>query len=352
MAVKTLRSASERDSEVRRVTEIVERQSRHLSRLLDDLLDAARLAREKVELRKTTTTLQNVVTEALEIARELVEVRGHTVALSVPDTPICLEADPTRLAQVVANLLNNAAKYTPHGGRIAVTAAADRGEAVVCIRDSGIGISPETLTRIFEPFAQGERTLARSDGGLGIGLTLARMLVQLHDGTLTAASGGPGHGSEFVMRVPLGAPAPTEPGPVSRPGPRAAPRRVLVIEDNEDAREIMQLTLERDGHLVQTAADGAAGLELALQSRPDIVMVDIGLPAVDGYAVAQRLRAELGDAVLLVAVTGYGRQDDRQRAVTAGFDVHLTKPIDYDDVIRLLQECEGPRPLDRAPPML
>jgi PAS domain S-box-containing protein len=341
MAMHTLRAPAERDPEVRRVTEIVERQSRHLSRLLDDLLDTARLAREKIELRKTSTTLQSVVTEALETTRELIDARGHTVVLSLPEAPLCLDADPMRLAQVVANLLNNAAKYTPPGGRIVVSGKADGGEAVVRVRDSGIGIPPETLTRIFDLFAQGDRTLSRSEGGLGIGLTLARMLAELHGGTLTAASDGAGHGSEFVMRVPLGAPTVIEPGPATRRGPCSGPWRVVVIEDNEDARDVLRLALELDGHLVETAADGAEGVELALQSSPDVVLVDIGLPTLDGYAVAQRIRAALGDSVLLVAVTGHGREDDRRRAATAGFDVHLVKPVDYEHVIRLLE--------DRAP---
>jgi signal transduction histidine kinase/DNA-binding response OmpR family regulator len=349
MAMRTLRGPAERDPDVRRATEVIERQSRHLARLLDDLLDAARLAREKIELRKSATTLQDVVTEALEATRELVDTRGHTVTLSLPATPVWLEADPMRLAQVVGNLLNNAAKYTPPGGRIAVAGETDGGEAVLRVRDTGIGMPPETLTRIFDLFAQGDRTLAHSEGGLGIGLTLARMLVQLHGGTLTASSAGAGHGSEFVMRLPRGAPAATEGRSAIGPGQRTVSRRVLVIEDDEDTREMMRLTLEHDGHRVETAASAAEGVELALRTSPDAVLVDIGLPSVDGYAVAQRIRAGLGGFVLLVAVTGYGREDDRRRAAAAGFDAHLVKPLDHESLRRLLADSRH-RDETGAPP--
>jgi PAS domain S-box-containing protein len=341
MAMRTLRGPAQRDPDVRRATEVIERQSRHLARLLDDLLDAARVTREKIELRRTATTLQSVVTEALEATRELIDARGHTVTVSLPATPVWLDADPTRLAQVVGNLLNNAAKYTPPGGRVAVYGETHGGEAVLRVRDTGIGMPPEALTRIFDLFAQGDRTLAHAEGGLGVGLTLARMLVQQHGGTLTAASDGVGRGSEFVMRLPLGVPAATEARPAISPGRRIVPRRVLVVEDDEDTRDLLRLMLEHDGHHVETAASGAQGVELALRTPPDVVFVDIGLPTVDGYAVAQRIRAALGDAVLLVAVTGYGREDDRQRAAAAGFDIHLVKPVDYESLIRMVADHDS-----------
>jgi len=343
MAMRTLRDPAQRDPDVRRATEVIERQSRHLARLLDDLLDAARLTREKIELRRTATTLQSVVTEALEATRELIDARGHAVTVSLPSPPVWLDADPTRLAQVVGNLLHNAAKYTPSGGRIAVDGATEDGEAVLRVSDTGIGIPPESLPRIFDLFAQGDRTLAHSEGGLGLGLTLARMLVQLHGGTLTAVSDGAGRGSEFVVRLPLGAPAATEARPAIRPDEGLVPRRVLVIEDDEDTRDLLRLMLEHDGHHVETAASGAQGVELALQTSPDVVFVDIGLPSVDGYAVAQRIRAALGDSVLLVAVTGYGREDDRRRAAAAGFDIHLVKPVDYERLIRLVADHDARR---------
>jgi PAS domain S-box-containing protein len=335
MAMRTLRGPAERDPDIRRATEIVERQSRHLARLLDDLLDAARLAREKIELRRTATTLESVVAEALEATRELIDARGHAVDLALPSTPVWLDADPTRLAQVVGNLLNNAAKYTPPGGRITVSAETVDGTAVLRVRDTGSGIAPESLVDIFELFAQGDRRPGGSEGGLGLGLTLARMLVELHGGTLTAASDGVGRGSEFVVRLPVGTLPPVEAQPAAAPpSPRA--RRILVVEDHEDTREVLRLALALEGHHVEAAADGGEGVALALRMSPDIVLVDIGLPSLDGYAVAQRIRDALGDSVLLVALTGYGRDDDRRRTAVAGFDAHLVKPVDFESVTRLL----------------
>ena len=336
MAMRTLRGPAERDPDVRRATEIVERQSRHLARLLDDLLDAARLAREKIELRRTATTLETVVAEALEATHELIDARGHAVDLALPSTPVWLDADPTRLAQVVGNLLNNAAKYTPPGGRITVSAETAGGTAVLRVRDTGVGISPDSLPGIFELFAQGDRRPGRSEGGLGVGLTLARMLVELHGGTLTASSDGDGGGSEFVVRLPLGTAPAAEQPPAERPPSPPTRRRILVVEDHEDTREVLRLALELEGHHVETAADGAEGVELALRMSPDIVLVDIGLPSLDGYAVAQRIRDALGDSILLVALTGYGRDDDRRRTAVAGFDAHLVKPVDFESVTRLL----------------
>jgi PAS domain S-box-containing protein len=338
MAMHTLRSAAERDPDVHRATAVVERQSRHLARLLDDLLDAARLAREKVVLDKRATSLQTVVGEALESSRELLEARRHAVGVSLPEAPVWLDVDPMRLTQVVGNLLNNAAKYTTPGGAITVTGEVVGQEAVLRIRDNGVGIAPEALGRIFDLFAQGDGAVSCPERGLGVGLTLARMLVEFHGGTLTAASEGRGHGSEFVVRLPLGAPPAVESAPAEEGSRTAAKRRVLVIEDDEDTREVVRLLLQNDGHHVETAASGAEGMELALRTSPDVVLVDIGLPGLDGYTVGQRIRDALGDGVFMVAVTGYGRDEDRRRAVEAGFDLHLVKPVDYESVVRLLSE--------------
>ena len=338
MAMHTLRSAAERDPDVRRATEVVERQSRHLARLLEDLLDAARLAREKVVLDRRATTLQSVVGDALESSRELLEARRHTVSVSLPQGPVWLDVDPMRLTQVVGNLLNNAAKYTGPGGKITISGDVVEGEAVLRIRDTGVGIAPEALGRIFDMFAQGDGAASCPERGLGIGLTLARMLVEYHGGTLTAVSDGLGHGSEFVVRLPLGVPPAAESGPASEPAQTPAKRRVLVIEDDEDTREVVRLLLQSDGHHVETAATGAEGTELAIRTMPDVVLVDIGLPGLDGYAVGQRIRDAVGDGVFMVAVTGYGRDEDRRRAAEAGFDLHLVKPVDYESVMRLLAE--------------
>jgi PAS domain S-box-containing protein len=341
MAMHMLRAAGERDPDVGRARDIVERQSGHLARLLDDLLDTSRLAHQKIELRRMPTTLQSVVAEALETARELIEGRQHTVELVLPESPLWLDADPTRLAQVVGNLLNNAAKYTPPGGRILVRGQAAGDEVFLSVRDTGIGIPSEALAQVFDLFAQGRATRERSESGLGIGLSLARMLVQLHGGTLTAHSAGAGRGSEFVVRLPLGAPPALAPATAPAPPRPAPPRRVVIIEDNDDARTALRLLLELEGHRVETAADANEGLELVLRTSPQVVLVDIGLPTLDGYTVARRIRAALGDAVLLVAVTGYGREDDRRRATAAGFDEHLVKPFDPERVSRLLAEHAG-----------
>jgi PAS domain S-box-containing protein len=343
MAMQTLRGAAQQNADVQRATDIVQRQTGHLARLLDDLLDVARLSRHKIALRCTPTTLQSVVAEALEATREVIDARGHAVTVTVPEAPVWLHADPTRLAQVIGNLLNNAAKYTPPGGRITVTGEAQEGAAVLRVRDTGVGIPAESLDRIFDLFSQGDGVITRHAEGLGVGLTLARMLVERHGGSLTAASGGVGQGSEFIVRLPLGAAAPAAARPAAAPGQGPAALRVLVIEDNEDARDVLRLMLELDGHHVEAAADGIGGIELARRISPDAVLVDIGLPNLDGYAVAEQIRAALGHDVLLVAVTGYGRQEDRERAAKAGFDAHLIKPIEYERVSSLLGQHHARR---------
>src|SRR5438445_535751 len=288
--------------------------------------------REKIELRPSPTTLEAVVAEALEASRELIDARGHAVEVALPAEPLALYADPTRLAQVVGNLIGNAAKYTPPGGRIVLSGARESGNVVLSVRDTGRGIPAEMLPRIFELFTQG----AGAEGGLGVGLALARMLVELHGGTLTAASAGVGRGSEFVVRLPIGA-ASTVADRTGGPARARLPaRRIVLIEDDDDTRDVLRLTLELDGHGVATAADGASGVELALGTSPDVVLIDIGLPTLDGYTVAERIRAALGATVLLVALTGYGAAADRRRAAAAGFDAHLVKPVAYDSLIHLL----------------
>jgi signal transduction histidine kinase len=339
LAMHTLRPQAAGDPDVQRAITVVERQVRHLARLLDDLLDASRLTRERIELRKMTVSLQTVVTDALEDARGIIETRRHTVALDMPPAALWLEADPTRLTQVVTNLLNNAAKYTPPGGTISVIVEQDADHAVLRVRDTGVGIAKDMLGRIFDLFTQGAPAMVR-EGGLGIGLALAQTLVERHGGTLTAASEGPGTGSEFVVRLPIGATRETF---ASEPGmPEAPPcRRVLIIEDNDDTREVMRVALELDGHTVETAGTGADGVAMARASSPDVVIVDIALPDRDGYDIAQELRETLGERALLVALTGYGHRDDA-RAGVAGFDAYLVKPAMYEDLSRLLAEWKRP----------
>jgi CheY-like chemotaxis protein len=264
---------------------------------------------------------------------EPVDAHGHTLTVVLPDEPIRIEADPTRLVQIVTNLLDNAVKYTNPGGLIELAAQRDGAHVAVRVRDDGIGIPPDLQPRIFDLFTQGDVPIARSLGGLGLGLSLVRSLTELHGGTVSVHSEGAGHGSQFVVRLPATeAEAPRPAHTTGTPGRR----HVLVVEDNADAREMLRMALELDGHRVETAADGAGGVDAALRTTPDVVLVDIGLPGLDGYAVARRLRAALGDRVTLVALTGYGQSEDRRRASEAGFDAHLVKPVDPDVLGRTL----------------
>jgi signal transduction histidine kinase/ActR/RegA family two-component response regulator len=335
IAMQTIRGKAERDPPVPRETDVVDQQVKQLARLLDDLLDVSRLTRGKIELRKETVTLQAIVAEALATMRGFIDARGHGVSVSLPEEPLWFEADPTRITQVVGNLLNNAAKYTPWGGQISVTGYGERGEVVLRVRDAGIGIAPEMLPRVFDLFAQADRSLAGSEGGLGVGLTLARTLIDLHGGKTLVQSEGPGRGSEFVVRLPVGVPV----GPRGRHENRRVAvqaRHILLVEDDDNVREALRRILALDGHRVEVARDGPGGVELALAIVPEVAFIDIGLPGIDGYEVARRIRAALGIRVLLVAVTAYGQEQDRRRSSEAGFDAHLVKPVSYEDLTRLL----------------
>jgi signal transduction histidine kinase len=335
IAVQTIRAEAERDPTAPRETDVLERQVNHLVRLLDDLLDVSRLTRGKIELRKETATLQAIVAEALATTRGFIDARRHGVSVSLPEDPLWFEADPTRITQVVGNLLNNAAMYTPQGGEISVTGYGERGEVVLCVRDTGIGIAPEMLPRVFDLFAQTDRSLAGSERGLGVGLMLARTLIELHGGTIVVRSEGPGRGSEFIVRLPVGVAA----GPRGRHESRGVAvqaRHILLVEDDDNVREALRRILVLDGHRVEVARDGPGGVALALGTVPEIALVDIGLPGIDGYEVGRRIRAALGKRVLLVAVTAYGQEQDRRRTREAGFDAHLVKPISYQDLTRLL----------------
>ncbi len=329
------------DPLVQRARAIIERQLMHLTRLLDDLLDVARITQAKIELVKAPVELATAVSEAVEATRDLVEARGHTVRLALPEDPIRLEADPTRLVQIIGNLLHNAAKYTPGGGTITVTGRAEPDWIVFSVKDTGIGIPSEMLPRVFDLFAQVDPSPARSEGGLGIGLTLVRRLVELHGGRVTARSEGKGQGSEFIVRLPAGATTPRV-APAPSPVPPGGERRILIVEDNADAAEMMRIALELAGHRVWVVGDGPQGAEWARRERPDVMLVDIGLPGFDGYEVARRVRAALGPAVLLVALTGYGQPQDQRRAAEAGFDLHLVKPVDPDQLAVLIARRESP----------
>jgi signal transduction histidine kinase/DNA-binding response OmpR family regulator len=342
---------------VEQAREVAERQVRHLARLVDDLLDVSRINSGKIELRKSRVDLREAVNRAVAAVRPLIEERRHELSVSLPPEPALLEADEARLEQILANLLNNAAKYTEPGGQIMLDVAREDGSSVVRVRDTGIGIDPELLPRIFDMFTQADRSLDRSQGGLGIGLTLVRRLVELHGGHVEARSAGPGHGSEFLVRLPTIEPSPkTGPGvgdQTARPlGPgRPQPSRILVVDDNVDAAKILARLLAMEGHEVAVAHDGTAALEIAHDHRPDVILLDIGLPGMDGYEVARRLRQNPAfDPTLLIALTGYGHAEDRQRALETGFDEHLVKPVSPEDLSSLLAHHRAwPRPASAVP---
>jgi PAS domain S-box-containing protein len=307
---------------------MMERQTRHLVRLVDDLLEVSRITTGKLELRKAPVDLAAVLRSAVETSRPLVEAGGHTLTIEVPPQPIVVEADAVRLAQVAANLLNNAARYTEPGGRIELAARREGGEAEVSVRDNGIGIEPAMLARVFELFTQGGHAPAHGQGGLGIGLTLARTLVELHGGRIEARSAGRGQGSEFIVRLPVIAAQAIAEEPVAPPGPAGTPRRILIVDDNVDAARSLSMLLAAMGHEVQVAHDGAAALDQARAQCPDLLLLDLSMPGLDGFAVASGVRADPRLAgVRIVAVTGRGDERDRQRCREAGFDEHVVKPV-------------------------
>jgi PAS domain S-box-containing protein len=326
--------------------EAIERQARHMKRLLDDLLDVARVSKGKIQLQKERVDLNVLLQQAVEVCRPTIVERRHELSVALTPQPIALDADPTRLVQVFDNLINNAAKYTDPGGHIAILSAVENGEAVVRVRDDGMGMTPDLLTRAFDLFVQGTRSLDRTQGGLGLGLTLVRTLVEMHGGSVQAASEGPGRGSEMVVKLPLAPPAelsPPGPTPEAHDG-ATAPLRVLVVDDNVDAVQGLGHLLRLAGHHVELAHDGPTAIAVAGLAPPDLVLLDIGLPGMDGYAVAAQLRAAGHKRAVLVALTGYGREEDLRRSRDAGFDRHLVKPVDFAEVEKLSREVGGRRP--------
>jgi signal transduction histidine kinase/ActR/RegA family two-component response regulator len=330
------------DPSTQKAREIVERQMGHLTRLLDDLFDVSRITTKKISLRKEKVSFATAVANALEVCRDPIEDRHHSLSVSLPEEPIAVDADPVRLEQVITNLVNNAVRYTPPHGHIAVTVTRQDGDAVLRVRDDGIGISAQMLPRVFDLFTQADRSLARSEGGLGIGLTIVRNLVELHGGTVNVTSEGSGRGSEFVVRIPL-ATAGNVRSVRATPDDVVIPNlRVLVVEDNQDAREMLRMMLEIEGHRVHEAEDGPSGVEAARAVRPDVALIDIGLPGFDGYEVARRVRGEQGNSMRLIAVSGYGQAEDRQWSRDAGFDAHLVKPVAAEQLRKsLMKASEG-----------
>jgi PAS domain S-box-containing protein len=350
-AAQVLQRDSAPEAPLQRARDIIERQARHMARLVDDLLDLARISRGQVTLRRARVSLRDAIDSAVEACAPQLDEAGHELHLEMPEEPVCVDGDFTRLAQVVGNLLGNAIKYTPPGGSITITLARDGAEGVICVSDSGIGIHPDMTERIFDMFAQSNSAIERSKGGLGIGLTLSRQLIEMHHGSLGARSAGLGAGSEFVVRLPLSAQAAAAAPDLSGRQHGSAPRslHILVTDDSVDAATSLGMLLELHGHAVRIAHDGAEAVAAVAESRPDVVLLDIGMPRMNGYEAARRIRAMPGgESIRLVALTGWGQAEDRRRTREAGFDAHVTKPVAFEELEQLLVAPAGMPPADRA----
>lgn len=331
-ATGILRETNDGDKLGKRAVDIVDRQTAHLGRLVDDLLDISRITRGKISLEKKILPISEIAGRAIESSRPMFAARGQRFELIEPAEQLWVEGDPTRLTQVILNLLNNAAKYTPNSGQIKLTITAEGEHVVIRVRDTGIGISSELLPSIFDLFTQGDQSLERSEGGLGLGLAVAKRLVELNQGTIEAASEGPWRGSEFTVRLPRIAANASEPR-TSRPVQLAypiPPCRVLVVDDNVDSAEMLAVLLRMKGNDVHVAHDGPTAVNVAVEYKPNISLIDIGLPGMSGYDVARELRKHYGDGMTLIALTGYGQDEDRRKSREAGFDEHLTKPVQFD----------------------
>jgi signal transduction histidine kinase/CheY-like chemotaxis protein len=315
---------------------VMERQVHHLNRLVDDLLEVSRITRGIIEIKKEALDLTAIVKAAIETSRPVLDNLRHEVRIDIEPSQICVAGDPVRLTQVFANLLNNAAKYTNHGGVIKVTTRRDNGEAIVSVKDNGIGINPNALAQVFDMFMQVDRSTRRSQGGLGIGLTLVRSLVGMHGGSVEAKSEGPGLGSEFIVRLPLLTVA-AVPAETSRRIQPLPSRKILIVDDSRDGGESLAMLLRVLGAEVALAHSGRAALDCINSFRPDVVLLDIGMPGMDGYEVARRIRANPKNRdISLIALTGWGQDEDRQRSTAAGFNHHLVKPADIDQLRQLL----------------
>jgi CheY-like chemotaxis protein/two-component sensor histidine kinase len=310
---------------------------------VDDLLDISRISRDKLELRTEPVDLRSVMRDAVERCQPLAHELEHQVSVELPDEPLWLDGDPVRLTQVIGNLLSNACKYTPPRGQVWLSAKHDGSDALLRVRDTGIGIPPERLDDVFQMFSQLGRKLEREQGGLGIGLHLVKRLVEMHGGSVEARSSGEGKGSEFIVRLPLLREAPP-PAAAPQPQQRAAhrPRRILVVDDNSDAVESLSLFLKLNGHQTETAHDGPEAVEKALQTKPEVVFLDIGLPTLSGYDVCRAIRRDCSEPKpLVIALTGWGQEEDHRRSRAAGFDGHLVKPVNPEALVKLLDSLES-----------
>ncbi|HEY6451139.1 MAG TPA: ATP-binding protein, partial [Steroidobacteraceae bacterium] len=328
---------------------MMERQVGQLMRLIDDLLDVSRISHGKITLNKTRVELASVVYRSIETCRPVLDAMKHELTIVLPPPPVPIEADAVRLSQVLFNLLHNACKFTPQGGHIRLRVECDTRQSeqwvLISVRDDGIGIPAETLPRVFELFAQADRSLERSQGGLGIGLTLVRQLVELHQGTVEARSAGAGCGSEFIVHLPVGRDAAVSPPPEQRVSDvRRLPgvRNILIADDNRDSADSLAMLLASSGNVVRTAYDGQGAIDLAAADRPDIILLDIAMPKLNGYDTARQIRAlPGGSSIVLIAMTGFGQQADRHRSKAVGFDGHLVKPVDYGAVMELLASVQA-----------
>jgi signal transduction histidine kinase/CheY-like chemotaxis protein len=346
-ALHLLERVDERGAQGRELRAIMTRQIRHLAGLVDELLDVSRIRLGKLTLHTQPIDLRDVARRSFETLQLSGQAEGHDIALTTAAEPVVVLGDAARLEQVVGNLLQNAVKYTPRGAPIRITVDPLGGEAVLCVVDRGIGIAPEMLPHVFQLFTQADRSLHRAQGGLGLGLALVRALVERHGGRAMGESAGLGHGSRFTVRLPLCA---LDPAPVTGDGitePTTRPTRILVVEDSADAREALRAVLQAEGHCVAVAVDGVAGVEVAQTFRPEFAFIDLGLPGLDGFEVARRLRvAPVTPPICLVALTGYGQREDRERTRQAGFDSHLVKPVVPEQLFELIARVQavGVRP--------
>ncbi|MCC2955853.1 PAS domain-containing protein [Massilia sp. IC2-477] len=341
-AAQLLQRGSLDPQRARHASDIIVRQAEHMTDLVNDLLDVSRVTRGLAEIEKEDLNVADIVQGAVEQVRPLLDMKRHQLQLEPAPVPLHVSGDRTRLVQVVSNILNNAAKYTPSGGRITLRVREEEGEAVIAVCDNGQGIDPQVLPYIFDLFTQAERTPDRSQGGLGIGLALVKSLVALHGGRVAAFSEGMNRGSEFLIRLPLLQSAPAQQEAQQEADGREGPVRVLVVDDNADAAQMLATLLEAHGHQVSVEYDGTSGLARALRERPEVMLLDIGLPDMDGHELARRMRASPETAnATLIALTGYGQSDDRERARAAGFDRHLVKPADLSELLRILASVRG-----------
>jgi signal transduction histidine kinase/ActR/RegA family two-component response regulator len=337
-SLEVLRTEIDDKSLLNHARDVMERQVAQMTRLVEDLLDVSRITGDKLELRKEPISLSDVLTTAIETSRPLIDDAGHKLAVNLPTTSVWLDADPTRLAQIFSNLLNNSAKYTEHGGQIQVEASRAGRHVLVTVRDNGVGIASDALPHVFDMFRQTDWSLTRSQGGLGIGLTLVRRLVELHGGTIEAKSDGVGKGSEFTVRLPI---AKQEKGQVTIPRPHknviAKRHRILVVDDNKDSGDSLSMLLRVKGHDVRTARDGLQAIDMTPDFQPNVILMDIGMPKLNGYDTTRHIRTlPSGRDVMIIALTGWGQPEDLRQSTEAGCSAHLVKPVDFAELERLL----------------